>query len=78
MPALRKTLNEKRTIAIKKALTAGMIEKGWTQQHLALLTGMHRQLIGKIINHPLERKVSDVFTVADKLGVNIGEALTER
>lgn len=75
MPALRKSKDQIREIEIKKLFTAALIEKGWTQKHLAKLLGMEPGNVSRAINHPLKREFHFLLAIADKLGVNLGEAL---
>lgn len=75
MPALRKSKDQIREIEIKKLFTAALIEKGWTQKHLAKLLGMEPSCVGRAINYPLKREFHTLLRIADKLGVNLGEAL---
>ena len=75
MPALRKSKDQIREIEIKKLFTAALIEKGWTQKHLAKLIGMDSGNLSRVINHPLQREFQLLLRIADKLGVNLGEAL---
>lgn len=77
MPALRKTKDQIREAEIKKLFTLGLIEKGWTQKHLAKLVGKDPGNISKAINHPLKREFGFMLMLADKVGVNLGDALKE-
>ena len=75
MPALRKSKDQIREIEIKKLFTAALLDKGWTQKHLAKLLGMDSGNLSRTINHPLKREFHTLLRIADKLGVNLGEAL---
>ena len=75
MPALRKSKDQIREIEIKKLFTAALIDKDWTQKHLAKLLGMDSGNLSRTINHPLKREFHTLLRIADKLGVNLGEAL---
>lgn len=75
MPALRKNKDQIRETEIKKLFTAALLDKGWTQKHLAKLLGMDSGNLSRVINHPLQREFHILLRVADKLGVNLGEAL---
>ena len=75
MPALRKSKKELAAIEIKKLFTNGLIDKGWTQLHLAKLMRKQPGVISRAINHPFRREFELLFDIADKLGVNLGDAL---
>ncbi|MBQ2389598.1 MAG: helix-turn-helix domain-containing protein [Clostridia bacterium] len=75
MPALRKNKDQIREIEIKKLFTAALLDKGWSQKHLAKLLGMDSGNLNRTINHPLKREFHTLLRIADKLGVNLGEAL---
>lgn len=75
MPALRKNKDQIREIEIKKLFTAALLDKGWSQKHLAKLLGMDSGNLSRTINHPLKREFHTLLRIADKLGVNLGEAL---
>ena len=75
MPALRKSKDQIREIEIKKLFTAALLDKGWSQKHLAKLLGMDSGNLNRTINHPLKREFHTLLRIADKLGVTLGEAL---
>ena len=59
-------LREKEVSAtFKKAL----IDKGWTNQHLAKLLCMDAGNLSRIINHPMSVRLDTIFIIAKKLGV---------
>lgn len=78
MPTLKRTKDQQREIAIKKLFVSALIEKGWTQAHLAMLLGKGRSVVGRAINHPLKRELRVLLQIADKLNVNLADALIER
>lgn len=78
MPTLKRTKDQQREIAIKKLFVSALIEKGWTQAHLAMLLGKDRSVVGRAINHPLKREFRVLLQIADKLNVNLADALTEK
>ena len=57
---------------------SALIEKGWTQEHLATLLGKDRSVVGRAINYPLKREFRMLLQIADKLNVNLADALIER
>ena len=69
MPALKKTIDEKRELAIKIAFTTARLQKGWSVCHLAKLLGMSSSQVSVIINHPLKRELQTLLKIADKLEV---------
>lgn len=69
MPALRKRPEQLREEAMTKAFKKALVEKDWTQAHLAKLIGSEQATVSKIINHPLKREFRLVLMVADKLNV---------
>ena len=71
MPALKLTKNQERNRKITAQFKVALAMKGWTQKHLAKLTGISETFISRIINQPLQRDLLDVLIVADKLGVNL-------
>ena len=75
MPALRKSKKELAAIEIKKLFTNGLIDKGWTQLHLAKLMNKQPGVISRAINNPFRREFELLFDIAEKLGVNLGDAL---
>ena len=69
MPKLKPTPSMQREKNIRDALKGGMIDKGWSNQHLAKLLGIDPGNLSKIINHPLSVKLETVYIIADKLGI---------
>jgi transcriptional regulator with XRE-family HTH domain len=51
-------------------------ERGLTQEELALSTGVHRNYIGGIERGERKPSVETVATLADALGVTLGELFT--
>lgn len=75
MPALKKTKRQQTAIEIKKLFNGGLINKGWSQKHLAELMHKDPAMISKAFNEPFKRDFGFLYDIADKLGVNLGEAL---
>ena len=75
MPALRKTKKQAAAIEIKILFHNGLLKKGWTQKHLAELMGKQECVISKAFNNPFRREFELLYDIADKLGVNLGDAL---
>ena len=71
MPAIKKRLEQARSEAITRRLKIALLEKGWTQEHLAKLSGHDQRYISRLINEPLKRDLGDVLYVSDKLGVRL-------
>lgn len=71
MPALRKRPEQLRSEAITKAFRHALIEKGWTQAHLAKLLGVNPPCVCRIISSPMTKQLETVLKVADKLGVDL-------
>lgn len=71
MPALRKRPEQLRSEAITVAFKKALIDKGWTQAHLAQLIGCKPPWVCNIINEPMTKPLRNVLAVADKLGVNL-------
>lgn len=69
MPKIRLTTTEQREKNVRDALKCGMIEKGWSNQHLAELLGMCPGNLSKIINHPLSVRLETILAIASKLGI---------
>lgn len=74
MPALRKSKKDQLAVEIKKLFTDGLIEKGWTQKHLAELMHKEPAMISKAFNEPFKRDFGFLYDIADKLDVNLGDA----
>ena len=71
MPAIKKLPEQERSEAITKRLKIALLEKGWTQEHLAKLTGHDQRYISRLMNEPLKRDLGDILYVSDKLGVRL-------
>ena len=74
MPKLKKTKRQQIAVNIKKLFAAGLIEKEWTQNHLAKLMGKKPAMISRAFNDPYKREFGFLCDIADKLGVNLGDA----
>lgn len=70
MPAVRKPAHVQREERIVRALKKGLIDKGWTVQHLAGLCGMKPGNMSKTINHPMSVRLETILTIANKLGID--------
>lgn len=75
MPKLQETANQRRERLITAALKKGLIDKGWTQAHLAQLMRLSRERMNHAVNHPMSHRMADVFKIADRIGVDISEAI---
>lgn len=71
MPAIKKRPEQARSEAITRRLKIALLEKGWTQEHLAKLSGHDQRYISRLINEPLKRDLGDVLYVSDKLGIHL-------
>lgn len=71
MPAIKKRPEQACSEAITRRLKIALLEKGWTQEHLAKLSGHDQRYISRLINEPLKRDLGDVLYVSDKLGVHL-------
>ena len=67
----KKCPEQARSEAITRRLKIALLEKGWTQEHLAKLSGHDQRYISRLINEPLKRDLGDVLYVSDKLGVHL-------
>jgi plasmid maintenance system antidote protein VapI len=70
MPKLKLSPSAQREKNISDVLKKGMIEKGWSNQHLAILLNMCPGNLSKVINHPMTVKLETICLIADKLGVS--------
>lgn len=70
MPAVRKPAHVQREERIVVALKKGLLDKGWSVQHLAELCGMKAGNMSRMINHPMSVKLETILTVASKLGID--------
>lgn len=75
MPALKKTKRQQAAIDIKCLFKMGLLRKGWTQKHLAELMHKEPAMISKAFNEPFKRDFGFLYDIADKLDVNLGDAL---
>lgn len=69
MPRLKLTPSMQREFNVSAALKKGLIDKGWTNQHLAKLLNMDAGNVSKIINHPMSVRFDTICMVANKLGI---------
>lgn len=69
MPKIKNSLEREREERIVKEFKKALIEKKWTQQHLADLCGMDSGNISRVINHPMRVKTEIVLNIARKLGI---------
>ncbi len=69
MPKIKLTTSQQREKNIRDALKGGMIEKGWSNQHLAELLNMCPGNLSKVINHPLSVRLETILAIAAKLGI---------
>lgn len=67
MPKLRP--NDKQVDSMQKRLRYGLIDKGWSQQHLAELLGMSPAQVSRIFKAPDKCKVSTLLLIYRKLGI---------
>ena len=75
MPALKKTKRQQVAADIKCLFKTGLFKKGWTQAHLAELLHKSPAMVSLAFNEPFKRDFGFLYDIADKLGVNLGEAL---
>lgn len=54
---------------VSATLKKALIDKGWTNQHLARLLCMDAGNLSRIINHPMSVRLDTIFLIAKKLGV---------
>lgn len=69
MAAVRKPASVQREERIVKTLKKGLIDKGWSVQHLAGLCGMEPGNMSRTINHPMSVRLETILTIAAKLGI---------
>lgn len=69
MPRLTLSGTAKLENAVRGVLKKGMIDKGWSNQHLAKLLNMYPGNLSKAINHPLTVKFETICKIAEKLGI---------
>lgn len=70
MPAVKKSAVVLREEKIVKTLKIGLVNKGWTVQHLADLYGMDHGNMSRTINHPMRVKLETILDIAKKLGID--------
>lgn len=70
MPAVRKPTVVQREERIVKAFKVGLINKGWSVQHLADLCGIKVSNMSRLINHPMSVRLETILNVANKLGID--------
>ena len=75
MPTLKKTKRQQTAADIKYLFKMGLFRKGWTQAHLAELMHKSPAAISLAFNDPFKRDFGFLYDIADKLGVNLGDAL---
>ncbi len=69
MPAVKKPAHVQREERIVKTLKIGLINKGWTVQHLADLCGMNPGNMSRTLNNPMSVRLETILTIASKLGI---------
>lgn len=75
MPALKKSKRQQAAVDIKCLLKMGLLRKGWTQKHLAELMNKEPAMISKAFNEPFKREFGFLYDIAEKLDVNLADAL---
>lgn len=70
MPAVRKPQCVQQEEKIVKAIKHGLVEKGWSVQHLAKLCGMDAGNMSRTINHPMNVKFDTILKIFTKLGID--------
>ena len=69
MPKVTLCPSMQRERNISGTLKKGLIDKGWTVQHLAELLGMEPSNLSRTINHPMSVKFDTICIIAIKLGI---------
>lgn len=69
MPRLKLTESAQREKNVSDALKKAMIDKGWSNNHLATLMKMQPGNLSRIINHPISVKYETLCLIANKLGI---------
>ena len=69
MPKIKQCASIQREINVSAALKHALIDKGWSNAHLAELLGMNPGNLSRIINHPMTVKFETLCIIADKLGL---------
>ena len=75
MPTLKKTKRQQVAADIKCLFKMGLYKKGWTQAHLAELLHKSPAAISLAFNDPFKRDFGAIWEIAEKLDVNLAEAL---
>lgn len=75
MPKLKNTKRQQTAADIKCLFKMGLAKKDWTQSHLAKVMGKDPAIISKAFNDPFKRDFGLLYDIADKLNVNLGQAL---
>lgn len=75
MPALKKTKRQQVAADIKCLFKTGLFKKGWTQAHLAELLHKSPAMVSLAFNDPFKRDFGVIWEIAEKLDVNLAEAL---
>ncbi len=55
--------------ALSKLFRHALLDKAWTQEHLAELCAMDASSVSRIINSPEKRQMGNIIIVAKKLGI---------
>ena len=69
MPKLKLCTADQREKNVSDALKKAMIDKGWSNNHLATLMKMQPSNLSKVINHPMSVKFDTLCLIATKLGL---------
>ena len=70
MPAVRKPAHIRQEEKIVRTFKIGLLNKGWSVQHLADLCGMKAGNMSRTLNHPMSVKLETILTIASKLGID--------
>lgn len=73
MPKLRP--NDKQVDSMRKRLRYGLVDKGWSQKHLAELLGMSAAQVSRIFKAPDKCNVSTLLLIYRKLGIPVIEVM---
>lgn len=69
MPRVRLCPSMQREKNISDILKKGLIDKGWSNKHLAKLLNMDAGNVSRILNHPMSVRLDTICRVAAKLGI---------
>lgn len=69
MPKMTLSPSMQREREVSATLKKALIDKGWTNQHLAQLLCMNAGNLSRIMNHPMSVRLDTIFIIAKKLGV---------